>query len=40
MKDNCFQKIAYMEKGDKHCPDINWPDGVKIDPNSVSVWKK
>ena len=35
MKDNCFQKIAYMEKGDKHCP-----DGVKIDPNSVSVWKK
>ena len=40
MKDNGFKKIAYMEKGDKHCPDINWDYGVKIDKDFVSVWKK
>jgi hypothetical protein len=34
MKDNGFKKI------DKHCPDINWSDGVKIDTDFVSVWKK
>ena len=29
-----------MEKGNKYCPDINWLDGLKIDKDFVSVWKK
>lgn len=33
-------KYFLYGKSDKHCPDINWLDGVKIDKYFVLVWKK
>lgn len=40
MKKNNFKIIDQMKKGEKYSPNINWKDGVRIDPIFVSVWKK